>query len=476
MTIDSNHARSSTSADSAPTDADEAAPAATAEPVKELDLADALKLAVEMHQGRQYEGAETLYRRILALVPDHADTLNLLGMLRHQRGFGDEGVALIEQAIALVPGFAGFHNNLGNIHVSNGNVAAATAAYERAIELSPDSADLHNNLGALYRAEERFALARAQYEHAITLDPRHLNAHNNLGLLHSAEGDLPGAVSYYVKALELMPTHANGRRLLGTTYYSMGKIEEAAEVYRQWLAAEPDNPVARHMVASCSGVEVPSRAADDFVETTFDGFAESFETVLNERLHYQAPQLCAAMLARHLPAPERQFTMLDAGCGTGLCGPLIAPWARTLGGVDLSRGMLDRAKAKGVYADLYKAELTEFLNQSGGHWDVLLSADTLCYFGDLGPLMRAAHAALRPAGTLVFTVEALADGDDTPPFRHGDDTPPFRLEPHGRYAHARQHLEAVLRAPGFEVLEISAAVLRNEGGKPVNGWVVGARR
>ena len=432
----------------------------------EMDLADALRLAVEMHQNRQLEGAETLYRRILAAAPGHADALHFLGMLRHQRGHSDEGIALIEQAARLVPAFVGFHNNLGNIHVSRGNVAAATAAYERAIALAPDSADLQNNLGALYKAENRFSDARTRYQRAIALDTKHLNAHNNLGLLAAAEGDIQGAIAWYCKALELMPNNPDGRKLLGFAYYSVGKVKEAAEVFRQWLVEEPNHPVARHMYASCSGEGVPERASDAYVETTFDNFADSFETLLNENLHYQAPQLCAAMLARHLPAPQRQFVVLDAGCGTGLCGPLVAPWACTLSGVDLSRGMLDRAQTKGVYSDLFKAELTEFLRESPNQWDVLVSADTLCYFGDLAPLMAAACGSVRAGGMLVFTVEQLADELDLP----------FRLEPHGRYAHARSHVERALAQARFEVLEIAAETLRQEGGKPVQGWLVCARR
>jgi predicted TPR repeat methyltransferase len=432
----------------------------------ELDLPDALRLAVEMHQNRQFEGAETLYRRILAAAPEHADAIHFLGMLRHQLGHSDEGVALIAQSIRLVPDFAGFHNNLGNILVARGELAAATSAYERANALAPTSADLQNNLGALYRAQGRFADARRHYLRAIEIEAGHLNAHNNLGLLHAAEGDLEGAISYYCKALELFPDHPDGRKLLGMTYYTMGKIAEAAEVFRQWLADDPDHPVPRHMHAACSGRGVPERAPDNYVEYTFDRFADSFETQLNERLQYQAPQLCAAMLARHVPAPQRQFVVLDAGCGTGLCGPLIAPWARTLGGVDLSRGMLDHAQTKGIYNDLYKAELTEFLRESPGQWDVLLSADTLCYFGDLLPLMMAARSSMRDGGTLVFTVEALPD----------DVGLPFRLEPHGRYSHARSHVEAVLAQVGLRVLEISAETLRHEGGNPVHGWLVAARK
>jgi predicted TPR repeat methyltransferase len=388
----------------------------------DLSLDEALQFAIGLHQNQQLEGAEQVYRRVLAVAPDHPDALHLLGMVLHQTGRGDEGIASIRRAIELVPDYAGYHNNLGNIHVSRHELPEATAAYERAGALQPGSADLQD--------------------------------------------DLPESIRWYCKSIELLPEHPDGRKLLGMTYYTMGKVREAAEVFRQWLAEEPGHPMAQHMFAACSGSGAPERASDDYVEYTFDHFADSFETQLNERLDYRAPQLCGQMLARLLPPAAKQFTVLDAGCGTGLCGPLVAPWARVLAGVDLSGGMLKHAQTKGVYGDLYKAELTEFLRESPGQWDVMLSADTLCYFGDLMPLMAAASGSVKPGGLMVFTVEALPD--DRPEM--------FHLEPHGRYAHARAHVEAALAANGFTLVEIGGETLRQEGGKPVTGWLVAARR
>lgn len=438
--------------------------AATAQ--KEVSFDEALQMAIELHRNNQLEGAVELYRRLLEAVPGHPDALHLLGMAVHQMGRSDEGVGLIEQAIKAQPNYAGYFNNLGNIHMGRGDVPQALTAYEQAVSLDESNADLHNNLGALYKVQQRHEEARAAYERAIGLNPRHINAHNNMGLLYAAQGDRSGAITYYVKALELMPGDSSARRLLGTTYYAMGRIKDAAEVYRQWLEHEPHHPTARHMYAACTGQNVPERAPDEYVEHAFDQFAESFESVLNERLNYQAPQLCADMLMRYLPAPQNQFVMLDAGCGTGLCGPLMAPWARTLAGVDLSRRMLDRAQTKGVYGDLYKAELTEFLQLSPGQWDVVLSADTLCYFGDLTTVIVATAAALKPGGTLIFTVEALS----------AESGAAHQIQPHGRYAHSAQHIVQALGLAGLSLLAQDAVVLREEGGTPVQGWLVAARR
>lgn len=433
---------------------------------QEISLVDALRLVVELVQERRLEGARQLCQRVLDAAPEHPDALHLMGMVHHQMGQGEQAVDWVQQAIAREGQFAGYHNNLGNIHVSMGQIEPARRAYEQAVALAPHEADLHNNLGALYKALRQFDQAQASYERAMELNPQHVNAHNNMGLLYAEQGNRPGAITYYIKALELLPGDSSARRLLGTTYYAMGRIADAAEVFRQWMEQEPGHPTARHMYAACTGQDVPERAADDYVEATFDHFAASFESVLNERLHYQAPQLCADMLARYLPSPQHQLVMLDAGCGTGLCGPLMAPWAKSLAGVDLSRGMLDRAQTKGVYQDLYKAELTDFLKLSPRQWDVVLSADTLCYFGDLAEVIDGSAQSLKTGGTLVFTVEAL----------DGSLNRAHQIQPHGRYAHSSDHvIEALSRADLF-LLGLDTVTLREEGGLPVTGWLVAARR
>lgn len=435
-------------------------------PHSELTLQDALDLAMQLHREKAYDGAEVLYRRLLEAQPGLADAHHFLGVLCHDRGRSAEGIKHIQRAIALVPDYPGFYNNLGNIYAQNGQVAEAIASYRRAIELAPEIADLHNNYGALLKAKGQFGEAEYSFNRAIELDPHNVRAYNNLGLLYAAGGRTAEAIKYYCKSINLLPGHPDAHKLLGMAYYSIGRHEEATEVFRQWLEAAPDHPVARHLYAACSGQAVPERAADDYVEYTFDRFATSFEEQLNEKLSYQAPQLCADAIRRH-QGEQRGGAILDAGCGTGLCGPLVADLCERLIGVDLSAGMLERAAQKGVYRELVKGELTAYLDAAPAFWDVLLSADTLCYFGDLHRVVQAAGLALKPAGLLVFTVEASSI-EGAP---EG-----FRINPHGRYSHTRTHVEAVLMAAGLEILEASSAVLRTEGGKPVDGLVVVGRR
>jgi predicted TPR repeat methyltransferase len=127
--------------------------------------------------------------------------------------------------------------------------------------------------------------------------------------------------------------------------------------------------------------------------------------------------------------------------------------------------MLDEARRRGLYHALVESELTAYLQQQPARFNLIASADTLCYFGALETVLTAAAYALKPDGLLVFTVERLDDPAET-----------SRLQPHGRYAHAPAYVTQALQAAGLQVLPLDAAVLRQEGGQPVHGMVATARR
>jgi predicted TPR repeat methyltransferase len=331
----------------------------------------------------------------------------------------------------------------------------------------------------LSKARGQFEDATRAYQKAIELNPDHVDAHNNMGKLLSTQGRTKEAVAWYCKAITLMPRHPDARKLLGLAYYTLGDTGKAAEVYRQWLADEPESPVAIHMLSACSGENVPFRASDSYVESTFDNFAESFDAKLG-KLAYRAPDLVAGALASACPEPGGNLVALDAGCGTGLCGPLIKPYVVRLTGVDLSAGMLAKARGRNAYDELVKSELTAYLLTHPVAFDLVISADTLVYFGSLREVLDAAPSALQSGGLLIFTVEAMTD-EAVPdvPVEAGQKTVDgagYRINPHGRYSHGSGYLREALLSAGFAIQGMEPAVLRNEGGSPVAGFVVTARK
>lgn len=390
-----------------------------------------LMKGVAAHRTGDFDAARDIYQRVLKRRPKDPDALNFLGMLECQQGNHEQGVKLLRWSLQNAPSNPHAWVNLGNVLAQVRELDEACAAYERATGLDP-------------------TLWQPWY---------------NLGVLNRHRGRLEDALTCMKQALARNPNHDLAYERLGNLLTRAGRGDEAAQLYREWYEFNPKSAVARHMYAATTGELVPGRAADDYVVELFDGFADSFDQVL-EGLGYRAPRLVAAAIERHGAAGAPR-DILDAGCGTGLCGPLLKPWSRQLTGVDISGGMVRKARLRGIYDELVVRELCDFMSRRPGDFDVVVSADTLVYFGDLAPAAAGAHRCLRPGGLLAFTVEHW-ETDDV--------EATYRLENHGRYSHAGRYVRQVLTDAGFEVLDIGSDVLRKELNQDVGGLVVVARK
>ena len=109
--------------------------------------------------------------------------------------------------------------------------------------------------------------------------------------------------------------------------------------------------------------------------------------------------------------------------------------------------MLEQARVRGGYDELVTAELTEFLIHTAGRYDLIASADTLVYFGDLQPILTASRNALRPGGCLIFTVERLPEGRED----HA-----FKLHAMGRYHHSAGYVRKNLAEAGLSLRQTFA--------------------
>ncbi len=429
--------------------------------------AESLHRGIADHRAGRLEAAKAAYETILGRSPDHPDALHFLGLLHYQSGDAGQAIALMSRAIEVSPGYAAALNNLGNVLRMESRMDEAVEMYRRCLHITPKSVETLNNLGVALKTLGRLEEALENLKRATEIDPQYPEAHHNLGNLLSKLNRPEEAVEAYRKAVGIRPYHGPSRERLGAILAGLGRIDEAANVYREWLEREPNDELAKHMLAGCSLTDAPSRASDEVVRRLFDSFSDSFDRVL-ERLQYQAPAHVEHAIVEALgAAPADALSVLDAGCGTGLCGPALRRYARRLVGVDLSPAMVEKARERHLYDDLVVAELTEHLRASPEAYDLIASADTLCYFGDLRDICLALAAALRPSGLLVFTVEATMPADDP----RGS-----RLGPSGRYAHAEAHLREQLRAAGFEVGALAAVQLRVEMLRPVGGWVITARK
>ena len=426
----------------------------------------ALEAALQLHRAGRFPEAERAYRQLLRIDPECLEALHLLGRLAHSQGRTDEAIGLLEQALELQPGNVAALNDLGNLLHEAGKLEEATAVFRNLLRRRPRDAVAHNNLGVVLQDQGRSSEAEAAYRQAIADRPGYAGAHANLGNLLKRRGNLAEASQAYRRAIELNPEDVETYRSLVATLRRQDKPDEARAMLRRWRRHVPDDPVAQHMLAAVSDKPIPSRASDGYVRRVFDQFAATFDKDLKQ-LGYRGPQLVADAVVSVLGDAVADLDVIDAGCGTGLCAARLRPFARRLVGVDLSPEMLKRAQRLGLYDELVECELTDFLRRCPAAYDLIVSADTLHYFGDLRPVAAAAAGALRDRGVIAFTLEQ-GDADAAEPC--------YRLKAHGRYVHSEKFLRRCLEEVHLHVRSITSSRLRTEDGKPVAAMVAVARK
>ncbi|GGC61849.1 tetratricopeptide repeat protein [Undibacterium terreum] len=402
------------------------------------DVNAAFESARLLHEAGQLEQARSVYEHILSIEPAHADTLHLLGVMAHQAGDHRQAIKLIQQAIDAAP--------------------------------RPVPAIYYNNMGSALRAAGRHQDAMIAFSLGIHVDKNYAPGYFNLGVAMSGQGDWEAALQRFSQALDLKPDFADAHYNKAIAEKQLGRPREALASFREVLRLQPGNGLAQHYVALLSGA-ASERAPDEYVTSIFDGNAEEFDRHLVQQLQYDTPQRLVEMLKQHAKPSSRQWAVLDLGCGTGLVGAAIAPFAHYVVGVDLSPKMLEKARTRGVYARLEQSELQAMMDveaEVGAVYDVITSADVFIYIGKLDRVFQRARGLLKPGGYFAFSAESL----DALPKNDGCGTEDYRLNPSGRYAHAAAYLKRLAGQSGFAVEAMASLPARLEGGQPVQAWLV----
>ncbi len=407
-----------------------------------FDIREAIATGLAHHRAGRLPEAEGAYRKVLAVDAANADALNLLGAIAHQQGRHREAVDCIQRAIEI---------------------------HEAAIPARPPNAHAYNNLGEAQRALGNSADARACYQRALAIRPDYAEAHYHMGLTLEDEGRHEDAIACYRKALALKPALQLARYNLGVALKGQSRVDEAAACFEQVLRLDPDNEFAKFSLAALTA-QNPARPPERYIANLFDHHAPQFDAHLVDTLRYRVPQDLVDLARRHARQRDRQWDVLDLGCGTGLVGAAIAPYARNLVGVDLSARMLGMARARNLYQRLEQSDLVAMMKlEPVASYDVIVAADVFIYVGNLVDVVREAARLLRADGILCVSVEALvtADADAArSEEKHG-----YQLQVSGRYAHSADYLRALARQSGFGDVHLSPAEIRLERGSPVRGWL-----
>ena len=338
----------------------------------------------------------------------------------------------------------------------SGRFADACITFQSALSLAPGRPSILANLGLSLCRLQRFDEAIAILKQAAAAQPGQPDILLNLGQSQTRVGDLRAALQTFEQAIAIAPDFAPLWSERGSLMRELGQLEEAARCFEKALALGADPELHRFYLAAVrqeATAEPPRR----YVEALFDDYAADFEEHLVGNLKYRGYEFLLQPLlgsGQHYPA------VIDLGCGTGLCGKLIAPAAGNVHGVDLSSAMLARARQSGHYQELVHADIGSFLQETALRADLVLASDVFGYIQDLLPVFQGVRRMLNPGGRFAFTVELAESGQD------------IELRPSLRHAHSMTYVQRLSDQCNFSVRDLQVATLREDQTDPVKALYV----
>lgn len=407
-------------------------------------------------------GDRTSARRALeqAILLDGSlfDAYYLLGCLARDAGDASAAIAHFRSAIDRKADFVEAHRDLIRLMIANAPADAATAA-ARAVEASPRSAEFWFYRAVASEASGDTETAMASYRRVCAIEPGTLEAQKKLAHALVASKQFAEALVHGEAWASLAPDDPDAHMLVGAARIETGKVEAGIESYRRSLALRPHAGI-EHVIASLTGKR-PDRASDEYVAQLFDSYAENFDAHLVGSLKYNTPGQLMSLLAGAWN--QKDLVVLDLGCGTGLMGVELTGRAARMVGVDLSPKMLDKARARNIYARLEEADLVAMMSREPDcAYDLIVAADVFVYVGKLDELFEQSRRLLRPGGFLAFSVEAALPGLHA---QAGDSG--YHLHERGRYVHTPDYLKRLGATCGLALCEMRDAVSREDKGVPV---------
>lgn len=335
---------------------------------------------------------------------------------------------------------------LANLYSQEGNYREAEIRYKKLLEVGLNNFDVHNNYAEMLQRCNRLSEALEEYRKAILINPKSAEASNNLAMILRDMEDFDEALGLLFNALIYKPEMEKISINITETLIMLSKTdnEKAVKIAENWFKNHPNNIFAKHINSVLKGECIENNKI--YTEKLFNNFADSYELVM-QNLDYSVP-LAMARITGSL-----QGRVVDLGCGTGLAGQTLKNDWNQIIGVDICQKMLDVASRKGVYDELIKADIEEYLTNNS-NFDWAIAADVFNYFGELSKIIK-----LLKNKNLVFTIEVLDEDVDC------------KIQNTGRYKHNPIYVEKLLRESGFNDITKEEITLRMENGIPVKGMI-----
>lgn len=213
-------------------------------------------LGVAYYREGRVLDAERIYRRMLAIQPDHAEAHANLGFLAAESGRADDAEQAYRRALAIDPTLDEVRLALADLLVERGKVDDAVAEWRAAADRNPAVIEFHVKIAEAYELAQRFDEAAAAYGHAIDRHGDDPSLRLRLGRVLHASGRTGAALEQLRDACRSPDATAECFAELAATLLDIGRLDEALEALDRALTLAPTDPLALELLAR---IQPPSK-------------------------------------------------------------------------------------------------------------------------------------------------------------------------------------------------------------------------
>lgn len=177
--------------------------------------------------------AVTLYRELLAAIPDHVEARVHLARLLERKGDLEDAVRTLSTGLKLTPDQPELLRLRGALLGRLRRYREAEADLRGVLRAHPTDGPAHFELGQLFWRKGLASEAATHFTKSLEHQPENGRALYYLAEALSLMGDLAGANAALERALEAMPRDGRAYHLRGRVLDRLGRFDEAREMYQR---------------------------------------------------------------------------------------------------------------------------------------------------------------------------------------------------------------------------------------------------
>ena len=259
------------------------------------EVSDIINVGFSLHQEGKLDDAENAYNEALKADSDNAEVMNLIGILKLQKGEIDAAIEYIESAVQKRPE-SYFFETLFQAYIRKNDYEKIVSKQDLVLKLFPNNFSLLFNLAFAHKNLKDNKAAIHFYEKALEIDPTNYKAWFNLANLYSTEAETKNAVSALKVCKKLMPNDDEIEYFLGIALMRTKNYADGLKYFEKRLA--------RTAAISIQKKTYPNKVRED---NLWKGENIKDKILL---VYYEAGFGDAIMFSRYLPLARKKCKKL----------------------------------------------------------------------------------------------------------------------------------------------------------------------